>query len=160
MFILNQFFQANVHLSCNITIDVPVLQFHVVFPTQCNVFLVRYLKNPSLFHHTEAMSKLKKKKGYSQVYNRNLPLREERTTCQHWAICFLEIRLTLGSLAILLWVYSESVGVIIWFSLRCTQHPFTLLLFLWDGQQQLVGFRRVWLPPGWQLRCLQVWKAW
>ena len=62
MFILNQFFQANVHLSCNITIDVPVLQFHVVFPTQCNVFLVRYLKNPSLFHHTEAMSKLKKKK--------------------------------------------------------------------------------------------------
>lgn len=111
--ILNQFFQVNVHLSCNITIDVPVLQLQVVFPTHfCNVFLVRYLKIPSLFHHTEGLSKLKKN-GYSQVYNRNLPLGKERTPCQHRAICFLEIRLTLGSLAILLWIYSESVGLII-----------------------------------------------
>lgn len=55
--ILNQFFQANVHLSCNITIDIPVLQLQVVFPTHfCNVFLVRYLKIPSLFHHTEVLS--------------------------------------------------------------------------------------------------------
>lgn len=56
--ILNQFFQANVPLSCNITIDAPVLQLQVVFPTHlCNVFLVRYLKNLSLFHHTEMLSK-------------------------------------------------------------------------------------------------------